>query len=1052
MKKYLEKSPMNSSKNKSLKKYLSYEYIQPAITMNKNISQFQQQKIENESEETIEFWRQTYHALMPFKVREILIVSSLYDAFIIEEEGLISELVIGQYQHLLLSSPPRVTRVYSGEKALIKLKDKHFDLVITMSKHIGMDPYDFGKKIKRLHPNLPVILLATDTADINIAQQKSTEKGIDTTFFWTGDSTLFLAAIKYVEDSINAQYDTLNGNVRILLMLEDSIHHYSMFLPIIYSEIVQQTRRSISEDLNEMQRLLRRRARPKILLARNYEEGMNLYNKYKEYILGIITDVNFKKNGKADPKAGYIFSKQIKKDSQFIPILMQSSEPKNREKAETIGAYFLDKNSSSLVQDFQHFLLNHLGFGDFIFLLPKYDKNEKQKNQITNESYIHVNTTEIARASNMFEFENILQKVPLECIQYHSDRNDFSNWLMARCEFKAATKLRPLKSTDFTDLNEVRKRLVGILNESRREKQLGAITDFEQQTFEFDSSFTRIRGDSLGGKGRGIAFMRSLLTRYNLEKKYPNIKITVPSTVVIGTLEFERFITDNKLSNIVNRGNISDQEIAEIFLKSTICDELKNDLSKVLNHFNFPLAVRSSSLLEDSQSRPFAGIYSTYMLPNNHKKNSIRLQQLCQAIKLVYASTFFKESRAYIESTSSKIEEEKMAVIIQELVGKDYGGRFYPTFSGVAQSYNYYPVSHQKFEEGIVSIAVGLGKTVVGGEKSLRFSPFHPEIIPDFSTSEEILHNSQRDLYVLDTSKKNFEFSEKDDITLKKLNVEDIKEDNTLTAIASTYDVNDKIIRDSFSAEGPHIVTFAGVLKYDMFPLASAIQDILEIGQKGMGGPIEIEFAVTLGEDEKTPPTLAILQLRPLVLNHEQYEIKVNEKMNKSKIFIHSEKALGNGVISSIKDIVYVPPETFDSSKTVEIAAKVGEINKSLTESKTPYLLIGPGRWGTQDRWLGIPVKWSQISNVSVMVEASLENFDIKPSQGTHFFHNITSRGIGYINVPYNSTEFFIDWDWLQKKKDRTDLDLVKHVKLTDALTIKIDGRSGHALITKPKK
>jgi hypothetical protein len=683
--------------------------------MNEDTSRFELKKIQNNSEGTFELRSQTYHALMPFKVREILIVSSLYDAFIIEEEGLISELVIGQYQHLLLSSPPRVTRVYSGEKALLKLKENHYDLVITMSKHIGMDPYDFGKKIKKLHPNLPVILLATDTVDINLAQQNGTEKGIDTTFFWTGDSTLFLAAIKYVEDSINACYDTVNGNVRILLMLEDSIHHYSMFLPIIYTEIVQQTRRSISEDLNEMQRLLRRRARPKILLARTFEEGMALYEQYKEYVLGIITDVNFKKKGKADPNAGYKFAKQIKKDSKFIPILMQSSEPKNRTKADAIGAYFLDKNSPSLVQDFQHFLLNQLGFGDFIFLMPKEMKKDGKKKQETTEGAIHHQTTEIARASNMFEFEHILQKVPLKCIQYHSDRNDFSNWLMARCEFKAAMKLRPKKSSDFTDLNEVRKHLVGIFNESRREKQLGAITDFSQQNFEFDSSFTRIRGDSLGGKGRGIAFMRSLLTRYDLEKKYPNIKITVPSTVVIGTLEFERFISDNNIIGVINREDITDQEIAKVFLKSKICDELKTDLSKVLHHFKSPLAIRSSSLLEDSQSRPFAGIYSTYMLPNSHKNDAIRLKQLCQAIKLVYASTFFKESRAYIESTSSKIEEEKMAVIIQELVGNDYGGRFYPTFSGVAQSYNFYPVSHQTFEDGIASIAVGLGKTVVGG-------------------------------------------------------------------------------------------------------------------------------------------------------------------------------------------------------------------------------------------------------------------------------------------------------------------------------------------------
>jgi hypothetical protein len=1007
-------------------------------------------KSEDASKKDYDLRSKTYHALMPFKVREILIVSSLYDAFIIEEEGLISELVIGQYRHLLLSSPPRVTRAYSGEKALSTLKEKRYDLVITMSKHIGMDPYNFGKKIKKLHPNLPVILLATDTVDINLAQQKDTEKGIDKTFFWTGDSTLFLAIIKYVEDSINARYDTVNGNVRVLLMLEDSIHHYSMFLPIIYTEIVQQTRRSISEDLNEMQRLLRRRARPKILLARTFEEGMALYKQYKDYILGIITDVNFKYKGKTDPNAGYKFVQQIRKEKKYLPILMQSSETKNRTKADAIGAYFLDKNSPTLVQDFQHFLLNHLGFGDFIFLMPKERTKDGKKKQKTTESLIHDQTTKIAWASNMFEFEHILQKVPLECIQFHADRNDFSNWLMARCEFKAAMKLRPKKSSDFTDINEVRKHLVEIFNESRREKQLGAITDFSQQHFEFDSSFTRIRGDSLGGKGRGIAFMRILLARYDLEKKYPNIKITSPSTVVIGTLEFERFISDNNLIRFMNGEDITDQEIAKAFLDSTICDELKDDLLKVLYHFRAPLAIRSSSLLEDSQSRPFAGIYSTYMLPNNHKNDAIRLRQLCQAIKLVYASTFFKEPRVYMESTSSKIEEEKMAVIIQELVGNDYGGRFYPTFSGVAQSYNFYPVSHQTFEDGIANVAVGLGKTVVGGEKVFRFSPSHPTILPDFSTTEEILKNSQRELYVLNTSKKNIEFSEKDDITLKKLSIEDIKNDGTLESVTSNYDRNDGMIRDNFSPEGPHLITFAGILKYDIFPLASLLQDILGIGQQGMGCPIEIEFAGTLGEDGKTPPTFAILQLRPLVPSHEHCEISLDDKMNGNNVFIHSDKALGNGLIKSIKNIVYVPPETFDSAKTVEIADEIGSINKTLTEASLPYILIGPGRWGTQDRWLGIPVKWSQISGVSVMVETALEDFNIKPSQGTHFFHNITSRGIGYINVPFNSTEYFIDWKWLEKQKSYKELTFVKHIQLPAPLTIKLDGRCGHAMIMKP--
>jgi len=1011
--------------------------------MNAEDSELVAPKMHKEPERFFEYRSKMYHTLMPFKVREILIVSSLYDAFVIEQEGLISELVVGQYQHHLLSSPPRVTRVYSGERALSKLKEYRYDLVITMSKNIGMDPFEFGKKIKKLHPRLPVILLATDTADINLVQERDNEKDIDKVFFWTGDSTLFLAIIKYVEDSINAKYDTKNGNVRVMIMVEDSIHHYSMFLPIIYTEIVRQTSRSLSEDLNEIQRLLRRRARPKILLAENYEKGMELYEQYKDYVLGIISDIHFKKNGKLDPEAGYKLVKQIKEESKYVPILMQSSNPENREKSENIGAFFLDKNSPTLLKDFEHFLLKHLGFGDFIFRLPECKK------KIETVEHLHKSTTEIAQASNMQEFEQALQKIPLESIQFHSDRNDFSNWLLARGEFKAANELRPKKSTDFTDLDEVRKHLVSIFNESRREKQLGVITDFSQQKFEFDGSFTRIRGDSLGGKGRGIAFMRSILTRYNLDRKYPDVNISVPSTVVIGTLEFDRFIKENNLIEFTKKQDLEDKEIAKAFLAGKICAELKDNLATVLKHFKKPLAVRSSSLLEDSQSRPFAGIFSTYMLPNNHKNNSIRLGQLCQAVKLIYASVYYKEPRAYIESTSSKIEEEKMAVIIQELIGTDYNGRLYPTFSGVAQSYNFYPVGHQTFEDGIASVAVGLGKTVVGGEKSLRFCPRYPSNIPEMSSPKLIFESAQRELYVLDTTKKNINLAEKDDVTLKKINIDDIKTDSSLDLVVSTFDKNDGMIRAGVSDDGPSLVTFANILKYDAFPLASILRDVLDVGQGGMGSPVEIEFAVNFDNKGKKPPTFSILQLRPLVPSHERCEIAMDDNISKDKIFIRSKRTLGNGIIKSVKDIVYVAPETFDNTKTVEIAEEIGQLNKQLLSSVSPYLLIGPGRWGTEDRFLGIPVKWNQISGVRVMVETALKDFNIEPSQGTHFFHNITSRGIGYLNIPYKSSDSFIDWDWLNEMKPVKKLKYVKHVKLTKSLNIKLNGRTGCSLIEK---
>ena len=1003
-------------------------------------------RIKNANDEEFELVFQAFHNLMPFKVRDILLVSSLYDAFIVEEEGLISEMVIWEYRHLLLSSPPRVTHVTSGKEALSKVKKKKYDLVITMSKNIGMDPYAFGRSIKKECPDIPVILLATDAADLHFCQEHINEIGIDKAFFWHGDTSLFLAIIKSIEDKINAQYDTINGNVQLIIVTEDSIRHYSMLLPVIYSEIVKQAQRSISDDLNEMQRLLRRKARPKILLAHNYEEGIELYKKYKNNILGIISDVKFPRNGKLNPQAGHDFISYIKKRNPFIPTLLQSTDPENRERAEEIGAFFIHKNSPTLMQEFNHFLLKHLGFGDFVFYLPK----KKHKKGESDKSH-HIGLEEIARASNLKEFEKALQKIPLESIRYHTDRNDLSNWLMARCEFKLALKLRPQKVSDFQTLNEMRKYLVNVFNESRNEKQLGVMTDFSQQKFEFDSSYTKIGSESLGGKGRGIAFIRTLLARYGFDQKYPDVKLTVPSTVAIGTDEFDKFITNNKLQKFLkNDIDFSDSDIAKKFIKGNLSDDLKKKLRVILKNMKKPIVVRSSSLLEDSQNYPFAGMYSTYMLPNNHKDENVRLKQLCQAIKLVFSSVFYKDAKSYFESTSAKIEEEKMAVIIQELIGDDHNGRFYPTFSGVAQSYNYYPISHQKREEGVVSLAVGLGYSVVGGEKVLRFSPKHPDIITDFSNTESILKNSQKELYVLNINKSKIGLSEKEETTLEKINISDIANDGTLEHVVSTYDKNDGMIRDGFSENGPLVITFAGILKYNVFPLASILIDIIDAGQKSMGSPVEIEFAVNFDSENKKPPIFAIIQIRPIIISQEISQINWDEKnIDKNKILIESNKALGNGAINDVMDIIYVAPLTFDSSKTVEIAKEIGIINKTLKE--TPYVLIGPGRWGTKDRWLGIPVNWNEISNVKAMVETAFEDYNIKPSQGTHFFQNIISRGIGYINIDLNKKESWIDWNWLKEQKAKNQLNFVKHIKLQKPLLIRLDGRNGKALILKPE-
>ena len=1006
-----------------------------------------------------------FHKLMQYKIKKVLLVSSLYDAFIIEEEGLIPELVIGEYSHLDLSSPPHVFRVSSGEKALKSLEGSEYDLVITMAKNIGMDPFQFGEKVKQLRADLPVILLATDTSDLYDTRDRDSTDGVDKIFFWNGDSNLFIAIIKYFEDQMNVQYDTSVGNVRVIILIEDSVRYYSMFLPIIYSELVHQTQRLISGDLNEMQRRLRMRVRPKVLMAETYEQAMELFKDYQEFVLGVISDVSFKRDGVMDMDAGCLFVKEIRQKAEYLPVLMQSSSQENLDRARDIGAFFIHKLSPTLLKDLRHFLMTHLGFGEFIFLLPHPNEDSADEeiaephfeatadvSDITKgNDWLHENVDEIGRAGGLKEFEELIKQVPPESIRFHGDRHDFSNWLMARGEFKLAKELRPRTASEFSSSDEVKNYLIGVFRASRREKQLGIITDFKLQTFEFESSFSRLGGGSLGGKGRGIAFFRSIISRFGLQGRFSNVSIFIPHTVVIGTEEFDKFIKLNNLSNFSNIASQSDEDIAFLFLGCSLSEELEKDLERLLEQFRSPLAVRSSSLLEDSQNFPFAGIYSTYMLSNNHPEKEQRVEQLKNAVKLVYASMFYRNARTYIESTASKVEEEKMAVVIQKTVGRDYGGRFYPHFSGVAQSYNFYPVSHQKFEEGIVSVAVGLGKAVVGGEKVLRFSPAHPLIIPEFSSADKIFQNSQKFMYAIDTNTTEPNLTENEDATLLKANIADIESDGTLDTMASTYDAINGIIRDSTDYEGTNLITFAGILKYQTFPLAQILTDILAIGERSMGCPVEIEFAVILNHPYQITkikkPEFAILQIRPVVTPHEHCDISWKPDDPNSNVFLHSDTALGNGIETSIKDIVFVPQETFEPGKTRLIAEEVGEINNSLSKQHRPYLLIGPGRWGTEDPWLGIPVDWSQISGVKVVVETAMKNFDIEPSQGTHFFQNMISRKIGYITIPSRSKDSFLDWDWLKKQQVENGTAHVKHVSLPTPLTVKLDGRCGGALI-----
>jgi len=903
------------------------------------------------------------------------------------------------------------------------LKARTYDLVITMTHLIDESPAEFGRKIKELQPGIPVVLLVMDVADLEHYHKSELLEGIDRVFFWSGDSRLFLAIVKYFEDRVNVDTDTAKGLVRIILVIEDSSRYYSIFLPLIYTEVMLQTQELVLQGLNEHEKLLRRRGRPKILLAQSYEEAEELYEKYRKYILAIITDVNYPHKGEMEKEAGFKFVDGIDKD---IPVLLQSSKTEYHEKAGKLGYKFLDKNSKTLFRGLRKFIKQDLGFGKFIFRLP--------------------DGTEVGQASDLTEFVDMIEKLPNESLEYHAENNHFSRWLMARGEFELATYLRPIKVTDFGSYEENKQHLIQVFKETSRKKQLGVITDFDQQKFEFEETITRLGIGSLGGKGRGIAFLSALLQKSKINERFPEFNIRIPETLVIGTEEFDRFIHENDLHWILD-SDLTDNEIAQHFLRSKFSNNIIKSLKKYLKHVKTPIAVRSSSLLEDSHNQPFAGIYSTYLLPNNENNMKMRLEQLGQAIKLVYASAFFKSAKAYIQATLHKAEEEKMGVVIQKLVGNKFDHRFYPIFSGVLKSQNFYPLDPLKRDEPIASVAFGLGKIVVDGGQVLSFSPIRPNAMPGFSSVEEIIQNSQRLFYSLNLTQKNSDLSKGENVTLLNQDINEAEKDNTLKWVASVYDPIDDRIRDGIDHQGRKVIMFAPIIKYNEFPFVQILRELAEIGERGMGCAIEMEFAVAL--DNEIHLVFYLLQIRPLISMREQSQVNIDETLGKDHYFVTSSVGMGNGVVDTIQDLLYIPPTTFDRKNTIEIANEIGELNKKLDNN--PYILIGPGRWGSADRWLGIPVDWSQISNARTMVETPMEDIVVEPSHGSHFFHNVTSLGIPYLTVTHKSKIDFVDWDWLEKLPVTEEKKYVKYVHLESPVVVKIDGRSGIGVIFKTK-
>jgi hypothetical protein len=970
--------------------------------------------------------RDLYHDLMPFKVKEILLVATLYDAYSIEKEGRFSEHVLGEYHQLNLTSVPRITGVSNEQEAMEQLRSKHFDLVILMMGADKKSPIGLSCQIKNEYPYIPVFLLLNNNSDLEyVMKRKSSTKHIDKVFVWNGESQVFFAMIKHVEDRINAENDTNKGMVRVILLVEDSPKYYSRYLPMLYNIVLEQTRRIIDDvSTDELYRVLKLRARPKILLASNYEEARQIFDDYRDFMLCMITDVRFEKDGVDDPEAGFKLVKYARKNTRYLPTIIQSSAESNARRAYELKSTFINKNSETLSQDFKSFITHYLGFGNFIY------RDDKGKI--------------IGVARSLKEFEKQLARIPDESLLHHAKKDHFSLWLMARGEIQAAKILSPHKVSDFDSPAKIREYMLDIISKFRNEQDKGKIIPFDKAAISDESNIVALSEGSLGGKGRGIAFINTLIYNFDFYQHIPNIHIKAPKTLVIGTEEFEYFMDHNGLKDLVlNEKDYT--KIKKVFLRTALTDTMVKRLKMVLKDIRKPLAVRSSGLFEDSLIQPFAGIFETYVLPNNHPDPKVRLQQLMDAIRLVYASVYSETARGYVEAIHYKIEEEKMAVVIQELVGNQYQDFYYPHISGVAQSYNYYPVSHMKPEEGFVVAAIGLGKYVVEGERAYRFSPRYPEI--EINSAKDQFKNSQVEFFAVDMNKNEPNLLEGDIAGLARLEIDEAEKHGTLKHCASVYNPDNNQIIPGLTHYGPRIINFANILKYNYIPLARTIEVVLDVVKEALGSPVEIEFAVDLNKDRQGMASFYLLQIKPLLGNASDYTINM-DKIKKKDILVFSEKGMGNGAIEDIRDVIYVDPDTFDKSKTEEIAREVDQLNREMISRKTRYILIGPGRWGTRDRWIGIPVTWPQISNAAAIIETSLEDFPLDASSGSHFFHNVTSMNVGYFSVQSEISKSYIKYDLLGKQELLKKTKYVRHVKFGKPLTVRMDGKKRIAVVT----
>lgn len=965
--------------------------------------------------------------LMNKRIYNVLLIATKYDSFMLEDDGRVDEQIFNEYTSLSLRYPPRFTQVTTEEEALNELKNRNFELIICMPNMDNRDIFAAASEIKVHYPNIPIVVLTPFSKEVSKRIANEDLSAIDYVFSWLGNSELLLAIIKLIEDKMNAPDDTASVGVQIILLVEDSIRFYSSALPHLYKFVLEQSQMFAKEALNDHQRTLRMRGRPKIKLARNYEEAVRIFDQYRDNMLGIISDMSFMHNGVKDPYAGYKFGQYVRKTGLIIPFVLESSEASNHVYAKELNASFIDKNSKSYPQDLKKKIMQRFGFGDFVILNPH-----------TKE--------EIMRIKDLKDLQKKVFQIPDDSLVYHLSRNHFSRFFYSRAMFPPAEVLKHVDVSDYKDMDEARKLIFDLIVQYRRMKNTGVVAVYQKDRFDEYSNFARIGDGSLGGKGRGLAFIGAMVKRYpKLESD--NFAVNIPKTVVICTDIFDEFMETNELYPVA-LGDADDETILRYFLRASLPSRLIEDLMAFFDVVKSPIAVRSSSLLEDSHYQPFAGIYSTYMVPKIEEKYDM-LRTVSDAIKAVYASVFYKDSKAYMTATSNLIDQEKMAIVLQEVVGSRYNDHFYPTMSGVARSLNFYPIGNEKAEDGIANIALGLGKYIVDGGQTLRFSPRHPHSILQMSTMDFALRETQTRFYALDLKNMAEAFSVDDAFNLVKLGLKEADAEGSLKYIVSTYDPYDQIIRDGYYPGGRNILSFVNILQHDVFPLADTLDQILRIGQQEMGRPVEIEFAVNMDPSDHTRATFYLLQIRPIVDNKEIMDEDLSLVKNEETI-LSSTSVLGHGIVGDVQDIIYVKTGAFNSSNNQLIAYEIEKMNRSFTDQEKGYVLVGPGRWGSSDSWLGIPVKWPHISNARVIVECGLENYRVDPSQGTHFFQNLTSFGVGYFTVnPFKGDGWF-DEAFLNAQPAVEETEYLRHVRFDAPITIKMDGKKSLGVVLKP--